>query len=166
VLATVDDVHESTRRPAVEPEDAPDRREVTLAEIDQAAALAGSRVEQIVSDLIEIELETGQREESVEEAERHLVVRVVRVVAGVVVLLLGLAMLGLPGPGVLVIALGLGLLAHDVPFARNLLDKVRDRLPQDEDGKLPRSTIIVMVVVGVGAVALSIGFTVWQMSGS
>ena len=77
-----------------------------------------------------------------------------------------MALLGLPGPGFLVIALGLGLLAQDVPFARNLLDRVRARLPQDADGKLPRSTIIMMVVVGVGAVALSIGFTVWRMSGS
>ena len=139
---------------------------VSQAEVYQAAALVGARAERLVEDLLETELATGKHEESVEEAKRHIIVRVVRIVAGVVVLLLGIALLGLPGPGLLVIALGLGLLAQDVPFARNLLDRVRARLPQDADGKLPRSTIIMMVVVGVGAVALSIGFTVWRMSGS
>ena len=148
-----------------DPADSDDDDEVTLAEIDQAAALAGVKAERLVEDLIEVELETGKREESVEEAQRHIVVRIARVAAGVVVLILGIAMLGLPGPGFLVIALGLALLAQDVPFARRLLEKVRARLPQDEDGKLPRSTVITMVVVGVGAVALSIGFTVWQLTG-
>jgi uncharacterized protein (TIGR02611 family) len=147
-------------------DDPTDQADMTAKEIDQAAALAGARVEHLVENLIEAELETGRREETVEQAKRHIVVRIVRVAAGVVVLLLGIAMLGLPGPGFLVIALGLGLLAQDVPFARRLLDKVRARLPQDADGKLPRSTVIMMVVVGVGAVALSIGFTVWRMSGS
>lgn len=138
-------------------DDTPD--EVTLAEIDQAAALVGRRAERIVEDLIRAELETGRREESVEEAKRHIVVRVVRIAAGVIVLILGLVLLAAPGPGLLVIALGLGLLAQDVPFARNLLDKVRARLPQDEDGKLPRSTIVMMVVVSVAAVAASLWFT-------
>jgi uncharacterized protein (TIGR02611 family) len=146
--------------------DEDDTGAVTIAEIDQAAAVAGSRVEHLVEGLIEAELETGRREETIEAAKRHLAIRIASVVAGVVVLILGIGMLVLPGPGLIVIALGLGLLATEVPFARRLLDKVRARLPQDEDGSLPRSTIIMMVVVGVGAVALSIGFTVWRMSGS
>ena len=132
---------------------------VSQAEIDQAAALVGSRAERVVEELIEAELETGKREETIEEAKRHIVVRVIRIAAGVVVLILGLVLLAAPGPGLLVIALGLGLLAQDVPFARNLLDKVRDRLPQDEDGKLPKSTIVMMVVVSVAAAAGSLWFT-------
>lgn len=132
---------------------------VTLAEIDQAAALVGARTERLVEDLIETELATGRREETVEQAERHIVVRVIRVGLGVIVLIIGLVLLAAPGPGFLVIAIGLGLLAQDVPFARNLLERVRRRLPQDENGKLPRSTIVMMVVVSVGAVAISIWFT-------
>ena len=142
---------------------AEDHDAVTLAEIDQAAALVGARTERIVEDLIQTELATGRREETVEQAERHIIFRIARVAAGVVVLIIGIVLLAAPGPGLLVIALGLGLLAQDVPFARNLLDRVRERLPQDADGKLPRSTVIGMVVVGVGAVAISIGFTVWRM---
>lgn len=140
-----------------------DHDSVTLAEIDQAAALVGARTERIVEDLIQTELATGRREETIEQAERHIVLRIARVAAGIIVLIIGIVLLAAPGPGLLVIALGLGLLAQDVPFARNLLDRVRSRLPQDADGKLPRSTIIGMVVVGVGAVGLSIAFTVWRM---
>lgn len=149
--------------PVSDPPAAGDLDPVTLAEIDQAAALVGARTERIVEDLIQTELATGRREETVEQAERHIVLRIARVAAGVIVLIIGLVLLAAPGPGLLVIALGLGLLAQDVPFARNLLDRVRSRLPQDADGKLPRSTVIGMVVVGVGAVAISIGFTVWRM---
>jgi len=140
--------------------------EVTAAEIDQAAALAGTRAERMVEDLIETELETGQREGSVEEAKRHLAIRIASVVGGSIVLILGLAMMVLPGPGLIVIAIGLGILATEVPFARRLLDRVRARLPQDEDGSLPRSTIIMMVVVGVGAIALSVAFSVWRLNAS
>lgn len=136
-----------------------DRPEVTLAEINQAAALAGSRVERLVEEAIEVELTTGRHEETIEEAKRHLVVRIVRIVAGVIVLIIGLALLVAPGPGLLAIALGLGLLAQDVPFAAKLLDRVKARLPQDEDGKLPTSTIVMMVVVGVAAGAASLWWT-------
>jgi len=136
-----------------------DLDDATLAEIDQAAALVGARTERIVEDLIQTELETGRREETVEQAERHIVIRVIRVALGVIVLIIGLVLLAAPGPGLIVIAIGLGLLAQDVPFARNLLERVRSRLPQDEDGKLPRSTIVMMVVVSVGAVGISIWFT-------
>jgi uncharacterized protein (TIGR02611 family) len=156
-------VPDATDEPGAD--DPTDQADVTAKEIDQAAALAGARMEHLVENLIETELETGKREETVEQAKRHILVRIARISAGVVVLLLGISMIFLPGPGVIVIAIGLGLLAQDVPFARRLLDKVRARLPQDADGKLPRSTIVMMVVVGVGAVALSIGFTVWQLSG-
>jgi uncharacterized protein (TIGR02611 family) len=145
-------------------DDAEVAREVTAAEIDQAAALIGSRAQHLVEELIETELETGKREESVEAAKRHIAIRIIRVAAGVIVLILGLVLLAAPGPGLLVIALGLGLLAQDVPFARNLLEKVRARLPQDENGKLPRSTVIMMVVVSVTAVAVSIWFTVRSLS--
>lgn len=155
--ATGDDPAKPDPADAIGPDPTP--HEVTAAEIDQAAALAGSRVEHLVSELIEAELETGRREETVEEAKRHILVRIARIAAGVVVLIIGLVLLAAPGPGLLVIALGLGLLAQDVPFARNLLDKVRDRLPQDENGKLPRSTVVMMVVVSVAAVGGSLWFT-------
>ena len=51
---------------------APEGAAVVIAEIDQAAALAGSRAQHLVEELIETELETGKREESVEAYTREL----------------------------------------------------------------------------------------------
>lgn len=46
--------------------------------------------------------------------------------AGTTVLVLGLALLFLPGPGVLVIPLGLGILGIEFAWARRLLETVRE----------------------------------------
>lgn len=47
--------------------------------------------------------------------------------AGTTVLMLGLVMLFLPGPAVLVIPLGLGILGIEFAWARRLLQTVRER---------------------------------------
>ncbi len=102
---------------------------------------------------IEAELETGRREETIEEAKRHLALRAARVAAGVVVVVVGLAMLALPGPGLITVAAGLALLAQDVPFARRLLQRVRQRLPEDEDGNVSPYVIggsVLLAVAGFG----------------
>ena len=54
--------------------------------------------------------------------------RVARITAGVVVLLAGLIMAipGVPGPGLLVIFIGLSILAVDFVWAHNLKMKIRD----------------------------------------
>ena len=49
-------------------------------------------------------------------------------VIGLSVLAIGIAMIVLPGPAVVVIPLGLGILATEFVWARNLLAKMRDRL--------------------------------------
>lgn len=110
----------------------------------------------VLAAAIETELESSPAGESVEKAKRHIVLRVGSVVLGFVVLCLGIAMLALPGPGLLVVAIGLGLLATEIPFARRLLDNVRERLPQDADGKLPKSTIVTMVVCCTLGIAASL----------
>ena len=53
--------------------------------------------------------------------------RAVVFVVGFGVLLLGVVMLVAPGPGVLVIALGLGILATEFAWARGLLKKLREK---------------------------------------
>lgn len=53
--------------------------------------------------------------------------RVARITAGSTLLMAGTAMLVLPGPGLLTIAVGLGILAKDVPWASRLKDKVDSR---------------------------------------
>ena len=51
--------------------------------------------------------------------------RIVRIVFGFTLLALGAAMLILPGPGWLTIALGLALLATEYVWARRLLDRIK-----------------------------------------
>lgn len=53
---------------------------------------------------------------------------VVAVIGGTVVLV-GVAMIVLPGPAILVIPLGLAILATEFVWARRLLDRVRGRRP-------------------------------------
>jgi len=52
--------------------------------------------------------------------------RVIKIVIGFTVLLVGLLMLALPGPAVVVIPLGLGILATEFVWARNLLKRFKD----------------------------------------
>jgi len=125
-----------------------------VAERERRLHEAFDRLEQ---DAVEAELETGRREESVEEAKRHILVRVARVGAGVLVCLAGIAMLVLPGPGLVVLALGLALLAQDVPFARRLLDKVRARIPSDAEGNVSKPVLF----GGLAVTVLAIGASVW-----
>ena len=51
--------------------------------------------------------------------------RIVRTIVGSIVLLAGLLMLVLPGPALLVIPLGLGILAVDFPWAKAVMQKAR-----------------------------------------
>jgi uncharacterized protein (TIGR02611 family) len=47
---------------------------------------------------------------------------------GLTVLLLGIAMAFLPGPAVIVIPIGLGILATEFVWAKSLLEKLKQRL--------------------------------------
>ena len=109
---------------------------------------------------VEAELANGAAEATVEEARRHILVRVGIIVAGTFVVLVGGLLLVLPGPGWLVIFAGLLILSSEVPFAARMLDRVKRRLPQDADGKLPKSAIATMALIFVAATALSVWWTV------
>lgn len=105
---------------------------------------------------IEAEFETGRREETVEEARASVHVRVARMTAGSVLLVAGVLMLVLPGPGWLAIAGGLAILAKDVAWAERALERVRKRLPADEDGSVSTPVIVLSVVFALVAVAGSV----------
>jgi len=68
-------------------------------------------------------------------------------------------MMLLPGPGLLTIAIGLSILSRDVAWADRLLSKVRARLPSNEHGKLPRSSIVTMTTMAIAGVLFSIWAT-------
>lgn len=56
--------------------------------------------------------------------------RLVVIIIGLSVLGIGIAMIVLPGPAIVVIPIGLGILATEFVWARNLLHKIKERLPK------------------------------------
>ena len=62
--------------------------------------------------------------------ERSRVVRVAVALAGFVVVLVGLAMIPLPGPGLLVVAAGLAVLALEFAWAERLLEQTVERMSE------------------------------------
>ncbi|WP_419838400.1 PGPGW domain-containing protein [Candidatus Poriferisodalis sp.] len=129
----------------------------TAADSEADDASRGDRFREAA---IEAELATGEREPTRQKAWRNSVVRLSRMTLGLCVVVLGIIMMPLPGPGMLVVAVGLAILARDVAWADRLLHKVRERLPSDDDGKLPRSTIVTMVLLAAAGIAASIWFAV------
>jgi len=61
--------------------------------------------------------------------------RLIIIVIGFTVLLMGIAMIVLPGPAVLVIPLGLGILASELVWARRILHKIKSRFLKQERTK-------------------------------
>jgi len=53
--------------------------------------------------------------------------RVVVTLVGAAVVVVGLALMPLPGPGLLIVAVGLAILATEYAWARRLLDRTRDK---------------------------------------
>lgn len=58
--------------------------------------------------------------------------QIARITAGSTLLLAGLAMLVLPGPGIFAILAALALLERDLPIARELLARLRAKLGQKQ----------------------------------
>jgi tellurite resistance protein TerC len=62
--------------------------------------------------------------------------RIVIAVIGFTVLLIGIAMIILPGPAFVVIPIGLGILATEFLWARKLLKEVKKRLQKAKGGNI------------------------------
>ncbi len=89
----------------------------------------------------------------------HLALRAVVLLLGSTLLLAGLAMLILPGPGWVVILLGLVVLGSEFHWARRLLERARagvqraaTRIPQR-----PRTRAVLTVVLVLTGIAVSVG---------
>ena len=106
---------------------------------------------------IQAELETGEREPTEAAARSRILVRLARMSLGFVILLAGVVMLVLPGPGWLAIAAGLAILAEDVAWADRLLRYIRRRIPGvPEDGRIPRSALVTSGLLALAGVAASL----------
>ncbi len=111
---------------------------------------------QILRDAaIEAELDTGVREETEEEARRSVLVRLARIVGGFALIGIGIAALPLPGPGWLIIIIGLELLPY--AWATRVILEIRRRIPGvPEEGRIPARTWVIMATVIVVASAISL----------
>ncbi len=65
----------------------------------------------------------------------NLFKRILIALAGGTVVLIGIALIPLPGPGLLVILAGLGILATEFAWARRWVVKLRSYLPRKKDAK-------------------------------
>lgn len=101
---------------------------------------------------IRTELEIGHIEDTPEQAWQHALVRIGRMGLGFLLLIAGVAMMVLPGPGAVTMAAGLVILAKDFVWADRLLRYLRKKVPGiEEEGPIPRSTIIISIMLMVAA---------------
>ncbi len=106
---------------------------------------------------IEAEQLTGRHESTADEARHSLAMRSLRAAAGFAVIGTGIALLPLPGPGWVIILVGLSLL----PFrwARRMILLIRRKVPGvPEDGRIPVSTWVVMGLIVTVTTVVSILF--------
>ncbi len=112
---------------------------------------------------LEAERDTGRRERTDEEARRNIVVRIAIIAFGTLVTLAGLCMLVLPGPGIVIVIAGLGILASEVRWAERLLAYAKRKANVESiTAQHPwiKPVSIVLMVLGVAA---SILYTVrWR----
>jgi uncharacterized protein (TIGR02611 family) len=102
--------------------------------------------------------------------ERHLarsrLYRLVFAVAGFTVLLAGLAMLVLPGPGLLVIVIGLAILALEFAWAERMLERAIDRMERARQATAEASRwqkIFAALAIATGAAALIAAALLWNV---
>jgi uncharacterized protein (TIGR02611 family) len=102
------------------------------------------------------------REQRLRHLSRSRFYRVPFALAGFTVLLIGLALLVLPGPGLLVIAVGLGMLALEFAWAERVLERTLARMSRTTEAvrrgnRLLKAVSLAAMLAGVGAlVALAL----------
>jgi uncharacterized protein (TIGR02611 family) len=84
---------------------------------------------------------------------RALVVKIAVTVAGPLVILAGIAMLVLPGPGLVVMAAGLAVLALEYPWARHILALLGRALSRGRELVLPKGASGARRVLGLAMIA-------------
>jgi uncharacterized protein (TIGR02611 family) len=90
----------------------------------------------------------GVRERRERHRERSKVVRAAVVLAGFVVVLVGIALIPLPGPGLLVTAGGLTLLALEFVWAERVLERTIDHMGKATD-KVRRAGLAQRLILGL-----------------
>jgi uncharacterized protein (TIGR02611 family) len=108
----------------------------------------------------------GVRERRERHLERNRLLRIGFALFGFLVVLAGLAMLVLPGPGLLVIALGLGILALEFAWAERLLERTVDRM-EDAANTVKRASktqqLLLAAAAAAGAVGVVVAVLLWDI---
>jgi uncharacterized protein (TIGR02611 family) len=108
----------------------------------------------------------GVKERRERHRERSRVVRAAVVLAGFVVVLAGLAMIPLPGPGLLVVAAGLAVLALEFVWAERLLERTIDQMSNATDqvkrASRAQQAILVCLSVLVAVAAVTAAYA-WDI---
>lgn len=101
------------------------------------------------------------------QRDRHLsrsrFIRVPVALLGFTVVLIGLALLVLPGPGLLVIAVGLGMLALEFAWAERVLERTLDRMSQTSQtvqraSRLQKALSLAGAMATLGALIVAAGY--------
>jgi uncharacterized protein (TIGR02611 family) len=98
----------------------------------------------------------GVRERRERHLERNRLLRIGFALFGFLVVLAGVAMLVLPGPGLLVIAVGLGILALEFAWAERLLERTVDRM-EDAADTVKRASRTQQLLLAAAAAAGAVG---------
>ena len=108
----------------------------------------------------------GVRERRQRHLERNRFVRIGFAAFGFVVVLAGVAMLVLPGPGLLVIAVGLGILALEFAWAERLLERTVDKMEQGAETVRRASTtqqLFLAALMAAATAGVVVGVLVWDV---
>lgn len=101
------------------------------------------------------EYETGEREPDAETAWKRATARIGRMIAGFGLMIAGIVMIFVPGPGLLAFAAGLVILSRDFVWAAKLLRFIREKVPGlDPDEPIPKRALYMSgVFLLMGAIA-------------
>ena len=108
----------------------------------------------------------GIRERREKHLERNRIVRVVVAIFGFLVVLVGVAMLVLPGPGLLVIAIGLAILALEFVWAERLLERTVDKMDEAADAvkrSSPLQRVLGLALLALGTAGLVAAAVLWDL---
>ena len=111
-------------------------------------------------------IKEGVRRRKEQHRERGKTYRIGFVALAVLVIFAGLALVPLPGPGWLIIAIGIAMLALEFDRAERLLERVLDRLDAAQDSAAragPVAKAVGAVAVVGGLVAAAVAVVLWDV---
>jgi len=138
---------------------APDDRPIEPGSRGHSADRREHLVDRLETAAVQAEFETGRRESTEAEAKLNIAFRLARIFLGFVVVIIGIVLLPLPGPGWVIIAGGFVILSKDFAWADRTVRLIRRKVPGvPEDGRIPARSWIMIGGVTVAAALIAFFF--------